>query len=51
MVVAIFLEELSKTTTNFTQDSLYLGRDLNPGPPKYEARMNCIKTIDENQEC
>jgi hypothetical protein len=26
-----------KTTKHLSQDSLSLGRDLSPGPPKYEA--------------
>jgi hypothetical protein len=33
----ICLEELMKTTKNLSQDSQFLGRDLNPGPPIYEA--------------
>jgi hypothetical protein len=30
-------EELWKTTTNLSQNSLSPGRDFNPGPPEYEA--------------
>jgi hypothetical protein len=35
--VGIFLEGLSKTTKNFSQDSRSRGRDLNPGTPENEA--------------
>jgi hypothetical protein len=31
------VEELKKTTKTFDQDNRPQGRDLNPGPPKYEA--------------
>jgi hypothetical protein len=33
----ISLEKLRKTTNNFSQYSRYPGRDLNKGPPEYEA--------------
>jgi hypothetical protein len=33
----ICLEGLRKTTKNLSQDSRSPGRDLNPGPPEYEA--------------
>jgi hypothetical protein len=33
----ICLEGLRKTTKNFSQYSCYLGRDMNPGSPEYEA--------------
>jgi hypothetical protein len=33
----ICLEGLRKTTKNLTQDNRSPGRDLNPGPPEYEA--------------
>jgi hypothetical protein len=33
----ICLVRVRKTTTNLSQDSRSLGRDLNPGPPEYEA--------------
>jgi hypothetical protein len=33
----IFLEGLMKTTKDLSQDSRFPGRDLNPGPPEYEA--------------
>jgi hypothetical protein len=33
----ICLEGLRKTTKNLSQDRRSLGRDLNPGPPEYEA--------------
>jgi hypothetical protein len=33
----IYLERLRETTKNFSRDSRSLGRDLNLGPPKYEA--------------
>jgi hypothetical protein len=35
---------LRKTTKNLSQDSRTPGRDLNPGPPKYEARVQTIST-------
>jgi hypothetical protein len=35
----IFLEGLWKTTKYLYQDSMSPGRDLNPGLPKYEARV------------
>jgi hypothetical protein len=35
----IFLEELRKTTKNFSQDSQSLGKDMNPGPLEYEIRV------------
>jgi hypothetical protein len=31
------LEETEETMKNLSQDSWSQGRDLNPGPPKYEA--------------
>jgi hypothetical protein len=34
---SIFLATLRETTKNFSQDSLSVGRDLNPTPPEYEA--------------
>jgi hypothetical protein len=34
---SIFLEGLRKTTKNFSQDTRSPGRDLNPGPPEFEA--------------
>jgi hypothetical protein len=33
------LEKLRKLTKNLCRSSRSLGRDLNPGPPKYQARM------------
>jgi hypothetical protein len=33
----IFLEGLIKPMQNLSQDSQFLGRDLNLGPPKYEG--------------
>jgi hypothetical protein len=33
----ICLEGLRKTTKNLSQDSRSPGRDLDPGPPEYEA--------------
>jgi hypothetical protein len=38
----ICLEELRKTTRNLTQDSRSPYRDLNLGPPKYEAGVITI---------
>jgi hypothetical protein len=35
----IFLEELGKNTKSLAHDSPSPGRDLNPGPPEYEARV------------
>lgn len=32
-----FLDGLRKTMTNLSQGSLSPGRNLNPGPPKYEV--------------
>jgi hypothetical protein len=34
----ICLEGLSKTTKNLVQHILSQGRELNPGPPEYEAQ-------------
>jgi hypothetical protein len=36
---SIFLEVLSKTTKTLSQDSRSSDRELNPGPPEYEAAM------------
>jgi hypothetical protein len=33
----IYLEGLEKTTKNLDRDSRSPGRDLNPGPARYEA--------------
>jgi hypothetical protein len=33
------LKELRKTTETFIEYSLSLGRNLNPGPPEFEARV------------
>jgi hypothetical protein len=33
------MEGLRKTTKNRSLDSLSSGRDLNPGPPEYEAEV------------
>jgi hypothetical protein len=33
----IYLEGLRKTMKTLSQDSQFPGRDLNPGPPEYEA--------------
>jgi hypothetical protein len=37
----ICIEGLRKTTKNLSQDSWSPGRDLNTGPPKYEAGNKC----------
>jgi hypothetical protein len=37
--ICITLEGLNKITKNFGYGSRCLGRDLNPGPPEYEAGM------------
>jgi hypothetical protein len=37
------LERLRKTTINLSQDSLSLGRELNPEPPEYEAGVLAIR--------
>jgi hypothetical protein len=39
----ICLKELRKTMKGFSQDSKFLGRDLNGGPPEYEE---CLKDYD-----
>jgi hypothetical protein len=33
----IFLEGTTKITINLSEDNRSSGRDLNPGPPEYEA--------------
>jgi hypothetical protein len=33
----IFLEKLSKTTVNFSQDTWYPIRNLNEAPPEYKS--------------
>jgi hypothetical protein len=33
------MQILSKTTKNLSLGCLSLGRDLNPGPPEYEAEV------------
>jgi hypothetical protein len=35
----ICLEGLAKTTKDVSQESMSPGRDLNPEPPEYEARL------------
>jgi hypothetical protein len=35
----ICLERLRQTIKNLSEDSLTPGRDLNPDPPEYEARV------------
>jgi hypothetical protein len=45
---SIFLEELRKATKNLSQDSRSAGRDLNPGPPEYEARLSTTSQCDFN---
>jgi hypothetical protein len=37
---SIFLEGLRKTTKNLSHDSRSPGRDLNTGPPEYEAGLH-----------
>jgi hypothetical protein len=37
------MEGLRKATQNLGQDSRSRGRDLNPGPPEYEARVLPIR--------
>jgi hypothetical protein len=37
------MEVLSKTTKILSQDSQSVGRDLNPEPPEYEARVLTIR--------
>jgi hypothetical protein len=39
------LERLRKITKNLTQDNLKPGRDLNPGPPEYEAGVIALMEI------
>jgi hypothetical protein len=36
----IWLEGLRKTTKYISQDSRFLNRDLNPGPPEHEKDFN-----------
>jgi hypothetical protein len=36
------LEGLRKAMKNLREDNRSLGRDLNPGPPEYEASVNII---------
>jgi hypothetical protein len=38
----IFLDRLRKTAKTLRQNSRSLGRDLNLGPPEYEAGVNTI---------
>jgi hypothetical protein len=40
----IRLEGLRLTTENFSQDSRSPGRDLKPGPPKYEVGVLTIQS-------
>jgi hypothetical protein len=47
----IFLKELRKTTKNLSQDSRSSGRDLNPGPPKYEAGVFDCSTTAFGEIC
>jgi hypothetical protein len=37
---SIFQDGLIKSTTDLSQNSRYPGRDLNPGPLKYEVSVN-----------
>jgi hypothetical protein len=41
----ICLEGLTKTTKNLSQHSRSPGRDLNPGPPEYEAGVLTTRTL------
>jgi hypothetical protein len=52
----ICLEGLRKTTKSLSQDSRSPGRDLNLGPPKYEAgvlttQLQCSVENNEKHEC
>jgi hypothetical protein len=37
---SIYVEGLRKTTKNLSQNNLSPGRDVNSGPPKYEAGVS-----------
>jgi hypothetical protein len=43
MVPRICMEDLRKTTKNFSRDTWSPGLYLNLGPPKYEAEPTCLR--------
>jgi hypothetical protein len=46
----ICLEGLRRTTKPLIQDSRYPGRDMNPGPPEYEAALFTTRPNRSNSQ-